>query len=164
MSTKPVNESDLAWSVQTRGEKYGTRRRQLGAAAGGRELGCSLVELPPGRASWPYHFHLANEEAIYVLEGAATLRLPDGELGLKAGDYVALPAGAASAHQLVNRSGAPCRYLATSTMREPDVTVYPDSGKVGVFAGAAPGGPKEQRTLNAFLPLESAVDYWAGEE
>ncbi len=37
-------------------------------------------------------------------------------------------------HQLVNRSPAPLRFLALSTMIEPEVAVYPDSGKIGVLA------------------------------
>lgn len=49
-------------------------------------------------------------------------------------------------------------------MIEPDIVAYPDSGKVGVFAGAAPGGPKEQRSINAFFRNDGATDYWDGEE
>lgn len=51
------------------------RRKQLGNAAGGEQLGCSLYEMPPGQESWPYHYHTANEEAMYVLAGRGTLRL-----------------------------------------------------------------------------------------
>jgi hypothetical protein len=36
-------------------------------------------------------------------------------------------------------------------MVEPDMIVYPDSGKVGVFGGAAPGAPNEKRTSRTFL-------------
>ncbi|MEM1032436.1 MAG: hypothetical protein AAGN82_18970, partial [Myxococcota bacterium] len=53
--------------------------------------------------------------------------------------------------------------VCVSTQREPDITVYPKSGKIGVFAGSAPGGPKGQRTLQAFLRADAAVDYWDGE-
>ncbi len=56
------------------------------------------------------------------------------------------------------------RYLCFSTMVEPDVTVYPDSGKVGIFGGAAPGGPKEKRTLSKFLRGDAEVGYYDGEE
>lgn len=56
-----VNEQDLEWGEQSHGEKFGYRRKQLGSAAGGEKLGCSLYEVPPGRRAWPYHYHLANE-------------------------------------------------------------------------------------------------------
>jgi hypothetical protein len=46
---------------------------------------------------------------------------------------------------------------------EPDVMVYPDSGKVGIFGGAAPGGPKEKRTLSKFLRGDVEVGYYDGE-
>jgi hypothetical protein len=42
--------------------------------------------------------------------------------------------------------------------------VYPDSGKVGVFGGAAPGGPKEVRTFSKFLRGDAEVGYYVGEE
>jgi hypothetical protein len=38
-------------------------------------------------------------------------------------------------------------------MIEPDVVVYPDSGKIGIFVGSAPGGPRENRTLHKYLEL-----------
>ncbi|WNG54060.1 cupin domain-containing protein [Archangium gephyra] len=159
-----VNAQDLPWSESTRGLRIAMRRKQLGAAAQGQKLGCSLFELPSGKQSWPRHYHLANEEALFILEGSGTLRLGDETVPLKAGDYVALPAGPACSHQLINESGSPLRYLAFSTMLEPDVIVYPDSKKVGVLAGAAPGGNKAARTLEAYLPLSSQVSYWTGEE
>jgi hypothetical protein len=56
------------------------------------------------------------------------------------------------------------RYLCFSTMIEPDVMVYPDSGKIGLFAGSAPGGPKEKRTLSKFLRSDAEIGYYEGEE
>ena len=159
-----VHESDLPWSETRHGSRVAIRRKQLGAAAKGRKLGCSLIQLLPGKQSWRRHYHLANEEAIYVLAGTGRLRLGEDTLPVKAGDYVALPAGPGCAHQLFNDGTEPLRYLALSTMEEPDVCVYPDSKKVGVFAGAAPGGDKAARTLLAYLPLSAEVDYWSGEE
>ena len=145
-----VNEQDLEWSQQSHGEKFGYRRKQLGSAAGGERLSCSLYEVPPGRRAWPYHYHLANEEVIYVLEGSGTLRIGERKVTLSRGDYVALPVGEAGAHQIINTAEEPLRYLCFSTMIEPDAMVYPDSNKIGLFAGAAPGGPKEKRTLASF--------------
>jgi uncharacterized cupin superfamily protein len=109
-----AGDSDVQWSEQYHGEKFGYRRKSLGSAAGGEELGCSLYEVPPGRRAWPYHYHLANEEAIYVLEGSGTLRIGGEEILVSEGDYVALPARAEGAHQLVNSSEAVLRYRRTS--------------------------------------------------
>lgn len=157
-----TNADDLEWSTLERGETR-FKRKQLAAAAGGDEIGCSLYELPAGSRSWPYHYHTGNEESLFVLAGTATLRLDGEERSLETGDYVALPAGGRGAHRVVNDSPGPVRYLLVSTMRDPDVTVYPDSEKIGVFAGAPPGGSGE-RTVDGYYRLEDETDYWRDEE
>ena len=159
-----TNEDELRWDEHSHGERFGYRRKSLSSATGGRKLGCSLYEVGPGRTAWPYHYHGANEEAIYVLEGSGTLRVNDEEVPLGKGDYVTFPSSAEGAHQLVNTSEKTLRYLCFSTMVEPDVSVYPDSGKVGVVVGAAPGGPKEKRTLSGLFRQEDGVDYFEGED
>jgi uncharacterized cupin superfamily protein len=165
MTKRPrVVSGEVPWVEQSRGERFGHRRKQLGAVSGGQKLGCSLYEVPSGRRSWPYHYHLANEEAVYVLEGSGTLRLGGREVGISRGDYVALPAGEEVAHQIINTSDGMLRYLCFSTMEEPDVVVYPDSNKVGIFAGSAPGGPKEERILHKYLRGDAEVGYYDGED
>ncbi|NVJ25558.1 MULTISPECIES: cupin domain-containing protein [Myxococcus] len=159
-----VHEPSLPWTEVTQGPRVSYRRKQLGAAAKGQKLGCSIMELAPGKHAFPLHFHLANEEAYFILSGTGRLRLADTTLPVKTGDYVALPVGPTGAHQLVNDGAETLRYLAFSTMVEPDVMVYPDSKKVCVTAGSAPGGDKAARTLYTVLPLSAEVDYWSGEE
>mgnify|MGYP000294845772 CR=1 FL=1 len=137
------------------------RRKQVGAAAGGVELGTSLYEVPAGNRTWLPHYHTGNEEAIYVLDGEGTVVLGANretrEVG--AGDYAALPTGEAGYHDVVaGESGL--RYLVFSTMREPDITVYPDDDMVGLYAGSAPGGPPDERTLSTYLDASAEVDYW----
>jgi len=44
------------------------------------------------------------------------------------------------------------------------VMAYPDSGKLTVFAGAAPGGDKAKRRVASSFRTADAVDYWEGEE
>ncbi len=158
-----VAETEASVSEFARGEKYSEKRRQLAQAAGGERLGCSLYEVPPGKTAWPRHYHLGNEEAVYVLSGAGTVTIGEDAIAVSAGDYIALPAGEKHAHQLVNTGTEPLRYLCMSTMAEPDIVVYPDSNKLGLFAGSAPGGPREQRTFGAFVDNAARVDYWKGE-
>ncbi len=157
-----VNVDELDWSSVERGETH-LRRKQLSATSGGEDLGCSLYELPPGKRSWPFHYHTGNEEAIFVLEGEGRLRLGEEETGLRAGDYVALPGREDHAHRIINDSNEPLRYLVTSTMNDPDVLVYPDSDKIGVFTGSAPGA-HEKRILTKFFPASADVSYWQEEE
>lgn len=158
----PVNESDLEWQEYDRGDAR-FRRKRLAGPAGGDRLGCSLYELEPGDRAWPYHYHTANEEAVYVLSGAGRVRGPDGESPVAAGDYLAFPADEDGGHRVVNDGDEALRYLAFSTMVEPDVTVYPDTGKFGVFVGAPPGSTDE-RTISGYYRLEDDVEYWEGFE
>ena len=157
-----TNADDVEWTTTERGE-IEFRRKRLAAVAGGEEIGCSLYDLPAGRRSWPYHYHTANEEALFVLEGTGALRHDGESVSLAAGDYVALPAGEGGGHRVVNDSDGALRYLAVSTMNEPDVTVYPDSEKIGVFVGSPPGG-RDGRSVHAYYRRDDAVDYWTGEE
>ena len=48
-------------------------RRQLGDAAGLTDFGVNLLRLPPGTWSSQRHWHTAEDEFVYVLEGELTL-------------------------------------------------------------------------------------------
>lgn len=155
----PTSEDDVEWRTVEAGDAQ-FRRKQLGAADGGDDLGASLYELPPGGASFPYHYHTGNEEALYVLSGTGTIRLDGEDVAVEAGDFAALPASEDGAHRLHNDGEGTLRYLLVSTMNDPDVMVYPDSEKVGVMAGRPPGGDDEGTALNADFRREDAVGYW----
>ncbi len=159
-----VDTGDLEWEERPHGDRFGYRRKQPGSAAGGESIGGSLYEVPSGKRVWPRHYHLVGEEAIYVLQGRGKLGIGDEEVGISKGAYVASPAGEERAHQVVNDSDEPLRYLRFSTMNEPDLIVYPDSNKVGLFAGAAPGGPKDKRIFSKLLKSDAEVGYYEGEE
>jgi len=113
---------------------FGSTMRFMGQAAGSKQLGCRYYEVAPGKIAFPFHWHAGNEEALIVLSGTGTLRLGDAELPVRAGDYVALPVGPAHAHQLRNTGTEPLRYYGLSTLKYPEVVLYPDSKKVGLMA------------------------------
>jgi uncharacterized cupin superfamily protein len=148
------------WSGET---DDGGRWKRLGRAAGGDRLGCTLESLPPGHDPLPYHYHTANEEALYVLDGRGTLRTPAGEFAIARGDYVSFPAGESGAHVVENASDERLRYLVFSTMNEPDVVVYPDDETLRVFVGAPPGSPDGAFALNRSFPLDETDDRTDGE-
>jgi uncharacterized cupin superfamily protein len=139
---------------------YAGRGAETGRDAGAQRLGASLYEIPPGNSVCPYHWHAANEEMLIVLAGRPTLRTPEGERELAEGDMVAFPVGERGAHTVSNNSEAPIRILIVSEMNEPEVAVYPDSGKV-MARQQAPGSPATG--LRALFRLEDEVDYWDGE-
>ena len=154
-----VNSGEVAVEETVRGKKFHALRRRLGMAAGGEKLGCSLYELAPGKAAFPFHVHLSNEEGVYVLQGEGVLRLGTGEHPIRSGDYMAFRAGG-EPHQIVNRSAALLQFLAFSTMSYPEVATYPESQKVGIYGGPAKA---DRRDLGVFK-LSSVIDYWEGEE
>jgi uncharacterized cupin superfamily protein len=153
-----VHETELDWAETDEGDAR-FRRKQLGQAAGGDALGASLYELPPGEQSWPYHYHTGNEEAIHVLAGEGLLVLDGDEHAVEAGHFAVFPPDESGGHRVVNDADEPLRYLAVSTMHDPDVTVYPELGKVGVFAGSPPGG-RGERTVHGYFDRDDTVDYW----
>lgn len=102
------------------------------------------------------------EEAIYVLSGQGTLRLAGDTHSIEEGDYVALPADESGAHKVINDSDGTLRYLVFSTMDDPDVTVYPDSDKFGVYVGSPPGRTSD-RSLDGYYFIDDSVNYWDGE-
>jgi uncharacterized cupin superfamily protein len=157
-----VNESDIEWSEYDQGANQ-FRRKRLSNAVGTDELGCSLYELESGTRAWPYHYHTANEEAMFVLAGTGLVRTDDDECAVDAGDFLTFPADESGGHQVVNDSDGPLRYLMVSTMEEPDVTVYPEMEKIGVFAGSAPGSADE-RTVHGYYPRDGDVEYWDSDE
>ena len=138
---------------------YHAPRAKLGPQIGASMIGASVYELQPGQSVCPYHYEYGNEEWLLVLEGSATLRHPDGEgdreTVLEPGDLVCFPQGPEGAHKVGNASEAPVRVLLLSTLVDPSASVYPDSGKIGIW----PGGDRD----SLIVRRESAVDYYDGE-
>jgi len=139
---------------------YDGRYAPMGGPSGAENLGASLYEAPPGNSTCPYHWHAASEEMLIVLAGTPTLRTPEGERELSEGEVVAFPVGERGAHKVINRSDQPIRVLIVSEMNEPEVAVYPDSGKV-MARQQASGRPATG--LRALFRLDDEVDYWDGE-
>jgi len=140
---------------------YEWKAMRLGARLGGEMLGASVYLLPPGQKSFPYHFHHANEELLLVLEGKVVVRTPDGETEAGPGDALLFARGASGAHQVINRSAEPARYIMFSTLVEPEVAQYPDSGNIGILDGRYPGSAGRE-TMFKILDGSAEADYFEG--
>lgn len=159
-----IRLQELSLVTQSRGDTFEARVAAVAAPLGATRLGARYVEVPPGKKAWPYHAHHANDELFVILSGTGRLRHGGQEYPIAAGDVVVCRAGGAeTAHQLLAEGDEPLRYLAVSSMHEPDVMEYPDSGKITVFAGAPPGGDKSARRVDITVRTDSRVDYWEGE-
>ena len=137
---------------------FRARRARLSRQAGAQRLGLSLWEVEPGQAAYPYHAHLTEEEIVIVLDGAPSLRTPDGWRELEQGEVVSFLRGEQGAHQIVNRTSEPVRFLAFSPCGEPDIVIQPDSGKIGVFERRPDGGG-----MRLLFRRADERDYYDGE-
>jgi uncharacterized cupin superfamily protein len=132
-------------------------RVDLGALGGSERLAAYLYEMEPGNAMCPYHYEYV-EEWMLVITGEASVRTPEGERTVGAGELVRFPAGATGAHKVANRGEVTCRVMLFSERRAPAVSVYPDSNKLGVW-------PAGDDTANDLLFVrDTAVPWSHGED
>jgi uncharacterized cupin superfamily protein len=157
-SEDPPNINEPRFDEPRDRDGFRAQRARLGYQLGSERLGASLWEVPRGQAAYPYHYHLTEEEMVIVLSGTPSLRTPDGWRNLAEGEVCSFPRGERGAHQFVNRSEYPVRLLAISTHGDPDIVLYPDSGKLGAGERLSRGGG-----LRTMFRLDDAVDYWEGE-
>jgi uncharacterized cupin superfamily protein len=153
---KPISSLDVPWEEWSDVPRFALRFRPLSRAALGEayRIGVSIEELAPGRQSTPAHYHIFEEEHVFVLEGALALRLGPDTYEMKAGDYVCFPAGQKAGHCLVNRGSAVCRYVMIGERNPNEIAVYTDSNKVLVRALGR----------HALLDLAATRGYWDGED
>jgi uncharacterized cupin superfamily protein len=149
------------WDATQDHPGYQWHRIRLARRLGGEMLGASIYVLGPGEKSFPYHFHRANEEMLIVLDGSAVVRTPEGEQEAGRGDSMIFKTGPEGAHQVINRSDSDVRILMMSTMVEPEIAQYPDSGNIGVFAGRA-SSPSSGDVLQEILDGSAEADYFEG--
>ena len=129
---------------------------RLGDKLGAKETGTTVYELPPGQAVCPYHYEYGEEEWMLVLSGRPSLRTPEGTQELAPHDVAFFPTGPSGAHQIRNDTGETVRILMWSQVVVPSATAYPDSDKVGIWAGG-------DRSENLMAPRSANVDYYFGE-
>jgi uncharacterized cupin superfamily protein len=103
---------------------------RMSDTAESKALYFNMRTLSPGKFSFPYHYHHNSEEVFVVIQGSMTLRTPEGQSIIKAGDVVFFETGEKGAHQLYNHSDSDCVYFDLGTRNQFDATEYPDTGKI----------------------------------
>ena len=153
---KPImNLDEVAFDDVEENGLYSSSRGSIGRHIGARQLGYNLTVLPPGKVQCPFHSHRGEEEMFLILEGEGELRFGDQRYPIRKHDVIACPTGGPEvAHQIINTGKTPMRYLSLSTLAEVEVCEYPDSRKVGIYAGQGAGG------LRKLFRAETAVDYY----
>ncbi|MGF7145115.1 putative cupin superfamily protein [Anaerotaenia torta] len=149
-----VNVSDATRRHKSKQDGYEHYRRDLVPKGFARQCAISLYELPPGQSAYPYHYHVKNEEAFYILSGNGILRTPQGERPVSAGDFLFFPANEKGAHKLTNISETDLLvYLDFDTYNDIDIAFYPDSEKIGVWG----------KNINQLYKTKDQVEYYRDE-
>lgn len=141
----------------------------LSDAAGLRQFGLHLQTLAPGASTGERHWHSAEDEFLYLLDGTATLRDEDGETDLHPGDAACFRHGEPMGHAMSNRTDLPCRWLMLGSRVEGDVCHYVETGRrqintatdwhIEAATGARlKGGALPGHLLNLLQPWGQAFD------
>mgnify|MGYP001086025328 FL=1 len=101
-------------------------RMRLGDAGGLTDFGVNLLTLKPGVWSSQRHWHLLEDEFVYIVSGEVVLVTNKGEELLRAGDCAAFPKNDGDGHHLVNRSDQDAVLLEVGTRSGGDTCWYPD--------------------------------------
>ena len=109
-----------------RGVTEGREKTALGDVVGLTQFGVNLTRLKPGAASALRHWHEAEDEFVYVLEGEIMLIEDGGTTVLQPGDAAGFKAGIANGHHLVNKSQRDALYLEIGTRAAAERGHYPD--------------------------------------
>ena len=96
----------------------------LGAAAGLEDFGVNLVTVPPGAWSSQRHWHDADDEFLWMVDGELVLIEDQGRTVMRAGDMAAFPKNSGNGHHLVNESDADARFVVIGANK--GGTSYPD--------------------------------------
>ena len=110
-------------------------RTKLGDGAGLTQFGVNLLRLPPGAWSSQRHWHVAQDEFVYVLSGEVTLVTNAGEEVLRAGDAAGFKANDPDGHCLQNRSRGEATVLEIGTRLDDDMAYYSDIDMVAPAGG-----------------------------
>ena len=114
------------------------QRQKLGDAAGLTQFGVNLLRLTPGVWSSQRHWHTAEDEFVWVVEGEVVLVTDEGEQVLRSGDCAGFPAGQPNGHHIQNRSDADAVLLEVGTRDQlNDACDYPDLDMIA--PAGAPG-------------------------
>jgi uncharacterized cupin superfamily protein len=113
----------------------GRARKRLGRAAGLTQFGVNICTLAPGAASSQRHWHEAEDELVYVLQGELVLCEDGGETVLRRGEAAAWKAGVPNGHCLVNRSDRVAVFIEIGTRAPAERAHYSDIDMMAVRDG-----------------------------
>ena len=97
---------------------------QLSRQTGLGRTAVNLIRVPPGKESYAYHSHEAEEEWLYILEGRAIAEIGDAEYEVGPGDFMGFPTPSV-AHHLRNPFDRDVVYLCGGEIVELEIADFP---------------------------------------
>lgn len=94
------------------------------------QFGAFVQEIQPGARSSLKHWHSAEDELVYVLDGELTVIEGAAHSVIRSGDAVTFKAGAPVGHFLWNQTDSIVRCLVVGTRASFDRITYPDHERV----------------------------------
>lgn len=132
----------------------GPSRALLFSESGGlTQFGAAVEILPPGSRSSLCHWHLTEDEMVYMLAGEVTVWEGGTRRTLRPGEAATFKAGRPAGHYLKNDSAEDARYLIIGTRSGADTVTYPDHDRILRYDDRA--GTRSYTTLDG-TPAESA--------
>lgn len=159
-----TNINEVEPRVVEKGKKFAFTAKRVGSASGASALGCGYFEVPPGRTAFPHHYHCANEEGVYIIEGQGEARIGQDTVAVGPGDYIAYLPGPEYPHSLKNTGNGLLKYLCISTMLLTEIVGYPDSKKLAGVGCADPKAGVMGAKIRFIIKEQPSVDYYEGED
>ena len=108
------------------------RLRPLSELAGMQRVRLTLARIPPGKESFAYHAHDADEEFVYILAGRGRAEIGDQTFEVGPGDFMGFPTPSV-AHHLTNPYAEDLVYLMGGERSRVEVGTFPRAGKRIIF-------------------------------
>jgi uncharacterized cupin superfamily protein len=107
--------------------------RPLSELVGMQRVRLTLGRLGPGRESFAYHAHEADEEFVYILSGRGRAEIGDATVEVGPGDFMGF-ATPSVAHHLTNPYDEDLVYLMGGERSRAEVSAFPRAGKRIIFS------------------------------
>lgn len=150
-----INQQDLVGKHKAEHKDYEYIKYEVTPRDKFDQCYVAIYEVPPLKASYPYHYHIANTEAFYVISGCGIVETRTGKRPIKEGDFIICPPSEKGTHKIMNTSEhVPLKYIDFDTTHTPDIVHYPNTSKTGIIVHNQPG---------MFFRDSSQVNYYEGE-
>lgn len=147
-------EDKLSTDHKNEHEKYEYIKKTIVPRKSARQTVVAIYEIPPLKSAFPYHYHTKNEETYFIISGEGILKTIDGIKKVGKGDIIYFPANSNGAHKLTNTSNTQMLlYIDFDTNNDLEVTVYPDSNKIGIWG----------KDITQIHKIDSKVSYYENE-